>query len=465
MSLHLPLLLGYSALLVGLGLYIGRRVRGAGDFFVAGRRLGPALLFATLVAANIGAGSTVGAAGLGYRDGIAAWWWVGSAGLGSIVLALLIGPRVRRLAAEHDLRTVGDLLELKFGGSVRATITLLLWVGTLAILAGQLVALSWVLNAVAGIPKTAGCLLGGLVMVVYFVAGGLLASAWVNAVQIVVLIAGFLVALPLAIGVAGGLDAVIGATAARPGYWNFWSGGASGVHYLALLGTAFFVSPGLLQKIYGARDDRTVRVGTLANAGVLLVFALVPPLFGITARALHPGLANHELALPTLLVENLPPAIGSIGLAALFSAELSTADAILFMLSTSLSQDLYKRFLVPAADDRAVLRVARASAVAGGTLGVALAIVSPTVIGALSIFYSVLSVCLFVPVMAALFVPAARTPEVMAAIIAGMVALVGVQFGFLPRWATPVAAGLLASMTAFALAFLARRAMPGNDAR
>ena len=35
-------------------------------------------------------------------------------------------------------------------------------------------------------------------------------------------------------------------------------------------------------------------------------------------------------------------------LAAVFSAEVSTCDAILFMLSTSLSKDLYKRFLKPA---------------------------------------------------------------------------------------------------------------------
>src|SRR2546426_11786523 len=77
------LLLAYSALLIALGLWIGRRVKSAGDFFVAGRGLGPGLIFATFVAANIGAGSTVGASALGYRDGLSAWWWVGSAGIGS----------------------------------------------------------------------------------------------------------------------------------------------------------------------------------------------------------------------------------------------------------------------------------------------------------------------------------------------------------------------------------------------
>ena len=70
MNLRLALLLAYSAGLVTLGLWIGRYVKGAKDFFVAGRGLGAGLIFSTMLAANIGAGSTVGATGLGYRDGL-----------------------------------------------------------------------------------------------------------------------------------------------------------------------------------------------------------------------------------------------------------------------------------------------------------------------------------------------------------------------------------------------------------
>src|SRR5215471_11450368 len=160
MSLHLVLLLGYSALLVGLGLWIGRRVSGSRDFFVAGRRLGPGLIFSTMLAANIGGGSTVGATGLGYRDGLSAWWWVGSAAVGSAVLALWIGPRIRRLAAAHDFRTVGDFLEWRYDLNVRVAIAALLWVGTIAILAGQLIGIAWILNVVIGIPKIVGCMVG-----------------------------------------------------------------------------------------------------------------------------------------------------------------------------------------------------------------------------------------------------------------------------------------------------------------
>jgi len=146
-----------------------------------------------------------------------------------------------------------------------------------------------------------------------------------------------------------------------------WQGGGSGWFYLAMLGSAFVVSPGLLQKVYGARDDSAVRIGVGLHAAVLLLLAAVPPLLGIFARATLADLHDHDLALPTLLMESLPPLVGAVGLGALFSAEVSSSDAILFMLSTSLSQDLYRRFVRPSAT--ATLRVARWAAVGGGASG------------------------------------------------------------------------------------------------
>lgn len=462
MSPQLALILGYSAILILLGVWASRKVHSAADFFVAGRRLGPGLLSATLLAANIGAGASVGAAGLGYRAGLSAWWWVGSAGLGSVALAFWIGPRLWRTAAKHDLRTVGDYLELRYGRSVRGVVAVLLWFNTLVILAAQLIALSLVLDVVAGIPRLAGCLIGGLVMTTYFVAGGLLSSAWVNLVQLIVLITGLCTVLPVAVAGLGGWEAVAAETRAIDGYWSFWHGssaGSAGAGWLLLpmLAPAFMISPGLLQKVYGARDAATVRRGVGLNAAVILVYAVVPALLGMVARAASPMLTDSELALPTLLMHHVPGWLGSIGLAALFSAEVSTADAILFMLATSMSQDLYRRFLRPDASDEEVLRVARWAAVIGAALAVLLAASAASIIGTLKIFYSVMTVCLFVPVVAGLHVRRAGTFEALSAIGAGLcawaaffIATDGQGVGFLQ----PEAVGLVASAVALGLVLL-----------
>ena len=140
MNLPLILLGAYSVFVVALGLWSARLVRSSSDFFIAGRSLGPGLMFTSMIAANIGAGATVGVAGLAYRDGLSAWWWSGSAGFGSLVLAFWVGPRLWRLARDRGFYTTGDFLEARYGSTVRGVVTALIWLGSLSILAAQLLA-------------------------------------------------------------------------------------------------------------------------------------------------------------------------------------------------------------------------------------------------------------------------------------------------------------------------------------
>src|SRR5438552_2060919 len=208
MNLQFAVLIVYSALFIGFGLFISRRVKKADDFLVAGRSLGPGLIATTFLAANIGAGSTVGATGLGYVYGWGAWWWVGCAGIGSFILANTVGPKIWTLAKKNGWRTVGDFLEYRYHRSVRGIIALLLWAGTLMILAGQLIAISQILEVVVGLPKWQGCFIGGVVVTAYFAAGGLLSSAWVNLIQLTVKFTGFVLAVPFGITAAGGWAAL-----------------------------------------------------------------------------------------------------------------------------------------------------------------------------------------------------------------------------------------------------------------
>jgi SSS family solute:Na+ symporter len=464
LNLHVSLLLAYTVALTLAGLWIGRLVRGPADFFVAGRRLPWVLIAATVLAANIGAGTTVGAAGLAYRDGISAWWWNGAAGLGALVLAFWVGPRVWTLASTRGYLTAGDFIEDRYGPRVRAIVALLIWVGTLAILAGQLIAGAAVLTVVADVPRPLGILLGGAAMTIYFTAGGLLSSVWVNAVQLLVLLGGFALALPVVlarVGAAGGFE---GAAGLPPTFWDpFYSAGAgSGWTLLLLLGPGFVVSPGLLQKAFGARDARAVRTGIGVAGAAQLVFSFAPVLIGMSAAALHPGLPNRELAMPTVLFSELPLWLGALALAAVFSAEVSTCDAILFMLATSWSKDLYQRFLRPAATPDQVLLVARLAAVVGGTAGMGLAVLLPTVADALTVFYSLLGASLLVPVIGALVSARAGAREATAAIVCGMAALLFVQFGTSRMgWLNPNFWGLVAAAAAFSASLaLGRRSRP-----
>jgi solute:Na+ symporter, SSS family len=464
-NIHLVLLIVYSVGVVALGIWTSRFVRQSSDFFVGGRSMGAGLIFASMVAANIGAGSTVGAAGLAYKDGISAWWWVGSAGIGSVVFGLVVAPALWRLAKAHDFYTTGDFLEFRYDSRVRAFAATLVCLGALTILAGQLIAGAAILNVILGIPRWAGALIGAGIMTIYFVAGGLLGSAWVNTVQLCVLMAGFLIAFPFVMYGIGGMHGLL--TAPNSPSWSgdfFYSTGpGSGWTFLLLTGPSFIISPGLIQKAYGAKSERALRWGVGLNAAALILFAFLPVLFGMTARVVIPDeIRDVNTVLPTFLVTQLPPWLGALALAAVFSTEVDTCDAILFMLSTSFSKDIYKRHINPDASDAKLLRVARLTAIAGGALGVVLSIVLATVISALTIFYSVIVVSLFVPIVGGLYVRRANATAALTSMTAGAVTLCVARFVVVPVswWRDPLVLGLAAAAIGFTIVIVVQRSAP-----
>jgi SSS family solute:Na+ symporter len=187
-----------------------------------------------------------------------------------------------------------------------------------------------------------------------------------------------------------------------------------------------------------------------------MLFAFVPTMFGMSARVTNPGITDQNLVLPTVLLEQLPAVLGALALAAVFSTEVDTCDAVLFMVSTTMSKDIYQRHFKPDASDAHLLLVARIVAVVAGASGVALSIYLGTVSGALIIFYSLLGVTFFVPVLGGLYVGRAGPAAALAAIATGIATLFVVAFVVSPRpaWLDPTLSGIVTASLAYAVVTL-----------
>lgn len=446
-------LIAYCVLLLLVGALASRSVRRAEDFFVAGRGLSPALLFGTFLAANLGAGSTVGAAEFGYTSGLPAWWWVGSAGIGSLVLAFLVGPRMHRVSRERGLLTVGDYLESRYGRATRIVTAAILLGGAPAILAGQIIAMGLVLQVIAGIPESWGSVLGGAMATLYFAMGGLRSAAWVNSLQVLVKLAGFLIAVPWMINASGGWEAIATAMPGADSLDIRGAGARETAKLVLMLAPAFVVSPGLLQKLYGARDERAVRTGVGLQGLALLGYAALPVLLGMVARVHFPNLENPGLALIRLFGEAAPAWLGGLMLAAVLSAEVSSADAVLFMITTSAVRDVLEPLKGGRVQDASLLSLARRSALVAGAAGILLSRWFRSVLSALSFFYSLLTVTLFVPLIAGLFWKRPGQRTALAAIGCSLVAaaLALLDPGALGGWISPVPAGIAASAVVYGL--------------
>ena len=347
---------------------------------------GPGLIFSTMLAANIGAGSTVGATGLGYRDGLAGCggsdrrrsdrspWRCGSARRSAGLPPSTISAPSATSSSTASASRCGRRLP-RCCGSARSSS----WPGSSSPSPRSS-------NAIVGVPSGARVrdrrpahhdLLHRRRPA--HVGVGQRGPAHGEADRL---------CARAAAGAVGGrrLAAPSARCSRRPTTGHLWQGGHSGVVYLAMLGPAFVVSPGLLQKIYGARDDRAVRLGVGAQrnrAGALCDGAGGD---GHDRAAAVPGLCRRRsMRCRRCCCTACRRSSARIGLAAVFSAELSAADAVLFMLTTSLSQDFYKRFVQPrGATDAQVLRVTRITAVVAGALGVLVAILAADVVDALT---------------------------------------------------------------------------------
>ena len=415
----------YALFLIAIGGFISRKVKTADDFFVGGRKLGPMLLFITLIAPNIGAGSTVGVAGLGFKAGLSAVWWIVASALGTFVLAFFVGPAIWKLAKKHNFYTLGDYLEYRYNKNFRGLISLLMAIGTIAIFAGQLMGIAWILSVVADIGKNSGVLISAVVVVLYFCAGGLLSAAYVNILEAAVKLVGFFVAVPFVLDFVGGWNGLqvkvaanLGDAALSANYLSFDGLGATSIiGFFLMLTPSFFISPALIGKVYAARDKKTVYWSTFFCGLVMLLFAVIPVILGMAAYAVFPDLAQRDLALPYVMKECMPFWASALALAAIFSAEISAADAVLYMITTSFTKDIYKSFIRPTISDEKLLRSSRFVTVVAGVIGVGMAVILPNVISALSIFYSLMSVSLTAPLLFGLF--SKKTPTAAAFWAAG----------------------------------------------
>lgn len=194
-----------------------------------------------------------------------------------------------------------------------------------------------------------------------------------------------------------------------------------------MLMPSFFLSPALIGKVYSARDKNTVRISTFACGLVMLLFSIIPVTLGMAAYAIAPDLPQQDLALPYVMKECMPFWASALALAAIFSAEISAADAVLYMITTSFTKDLYKSFINPNVSDESLIKGSRFVTVMAGIIGIGLAIVLPNVISALSIFYSLMSVSITAPLLFGLFTKRSSASAAIISTIVGIIVTVGLD--------------------------------------
>jgi len=338
-----------------------RKVGSLDEYLLSGRRQGTWATAATLTATVIGAGSTLGAAGVAYFVGISAGWYLLSAAPGLVLLGLTFAPAARRLA----VHSVPGYLERRYGRTAAALAAALGVVALALFVSAQLYALASILNELAGIAHDRALVLCAVAVVLYTWRGGNWAIHWSDSLQLVWLYAGIVAAAAVAVDAAGGLAALSDPPVAggyeeagarwfhpetrRPvGGFDPFALGDTVVAWIIMSTSWHFAMQSTTQRLMAARDPHVARRACLLSAAAIVPLAVLVGLSGMAARILDPDLGltagmEQVSALPVLVREVLDPVLGGVVVAALVAILMSTCDSALLGASTLLVKDLLPR--------------------------------------------------------------------------------------------------------------------------
>jgi SSS family solute:Na+ symporter len=417
MSIYLVAVVGYVAVLTAVGLWRARAVRTEDDFLVAGRTLPARVLLFTLLSAWIGSGSLFAGAGLGYRAGFPALWQSAGAWVG-IALIYFLASRVRRLAQY----TVPDILEMRYGpwGRILGTTTTVL--AYTAIVAYQFRGGGRLLNLVAGVDPRTGAAVTAAFCIAYTAFAGMLSIAYLDVANGVMMIVGTAVAVVYLVGRAGGTESAFGAL--RPDQLTLF-GSLSPIDAIGLFLPTLFLLLGeanMYQKFFSARDERAARNAVLGwIAGTILVETLIVSI-GAFGSVAVPGLGTQESETITVRValDVLPTAFGVLLLAGAAAIILSTATSCLLTPATSLTRDVYQRFMKPSAGDRELLWWTRALVVSLGLVALVAGNFFPTILAMALWAYTMYGAGVTPALLAALVWPGVTRQAGVASIAVGM---------------------------------------------
>jgi Na+/proline symporter len=372
-SLDWFVIVGYFAMIVAVGLWAARKVKGTADYFVGHRGFSVWLMIGQAFGVGTHAEMPVSLAGKVYQSGYAGIWYQWK-NLFITPFYWLLAPLFRRF----QRTTTGEVYEDRYGswmGGVYTIFALSYFVFNMGAMlkgAGKLVAVA----AGGGItPNTVVLAMTGAFLV-YSFAGGLISAAYTDFVQSFFIIALSFLLIPL------GLQRVGGFTGIRellpPEMLSMVTPGDVGVFTIFMLTIngliGIVAQPHILASVGTGRDEYSCRMGMAAGNFVKRFCTIGWALTGLIVAALLAqsggALADPEDAFGYATRELLFP--GSIGLmiASVLAANMSTGSAFTVDSGALFTQNFYRRYIAGGKGDRHYLYVGRFAGVSMTVLGV-----------------------------------------------------------------------------------------------
>ena len=396
--LDIAFFVAYIGLVLGIGRYWSKRIRSAEDFHLCGRDLGKLPASLSLAATEFSGSGLIGGAGLVYAIGLSGIFWNYAAIPAYILLGILVAPRLRRLR----ITTIPEYIGTRFGVNTQRLTAVLEIVESVAFVAVQILVSAFLLSALFPVTVTQASLIVTAAFAIYTMMGGLWAVVWTDALQYVVLMAGIIIAVVLALKAVGGVDGLH--TSLPREYFSFTQLGLwTPLAWGALALYSYGVDQAYMQRALAAKDPETARFAYLFTAGNYVIFGACVALLGLAAAVLIPGLENENQAVPELVAQVLPEGVRALVITAIIAATMSTSSSFLAAASSLAVQDLYEpMFGQGAGEDRQIFH-SRVITAALATTSLGISLVFPGVVSLVIFATLVAPAAIFIPFILSIF--------------------------------------------------------------
>lgn len=352
----------FLIVIFGIGIWANRQVRTTNSFmqeyFLGGREMGGFILAMTMMATYGSASSFIGGPGVAYNTGLG-WVLLAMAQLpaGYFVL-MVLGKKFAIVARRIEAITLIDFLKKRYDSHtivVLSAISIIIFL--FASMTAQWVGGARLIESLTGLSYTNALLIFAASVLVYVVIGGFRAVALTDALQGSIMMIGTVILLIGTVIAGGGIDNIMqGLVAENPQLVSpFGATGNLTPLYVStfwiLIGLGVIGLPQIAVRAMSYKDSkslhRAILIGTIGIGTVMFGMHLI----GVFARPVIPGIEIGDKVMPILTLEVLPPLLAGIVLAAPMAAIMSTVNALLILVSSTVVKDIYLNYINPKATE------------------------------------------------------------------------------------------------------------------
>lgn len=351
-------LLLFAGAFAAAGVAYARHDRGSlEDYIVARNSQSAFATIMTLLASSLGAWILFAPAQAATWGGLAAVIGYALGAMSPRLLMIPLGRRMRELIPQGH--TLTEFVIVRYGRPMYGLVLLIMLFYMFIALTAEITAISKLVALLAPVPlwATAAIVMGATLL--YTSYGGIRASIFTDKVQMLVIVPLLVLLVVLGWRAAGGaMPAIEGLQAHAPQLLSLTdpTGIKAGLtFFVAILLTGLF-HQGNWQRVYAARDRRSMRNGFLLGGLLAAPVIFIMGLFGLAFVGLgHSG--DSSVALFTVLLPAIPEwfaiALIPLGLALV----MSTADTVISAVSSIIAVDM--RRLLPKAGKNTLMGMSR----------------------------------------------------------------------------------------------------------